>query len=605
MIVPRNNPTTFGKYQILERIASGGMAEIFKAKIEGIGGFHRTFAIKRILPHLTSNSEFVDLLVDEARIAGLLSHANIVQILDLGRIDDHYFIAMEYVPGNDLGKVVQKCADKGITLPVPHATFISIEVLKGLEYAHNRQVMKGGRPVPLNIVHRDISPPNILVSYQGEIKITDFGIAKANIKAMETLAGVVKGRFEYYSPEQSDGRAVDQRSDIFSTGIVLYEMLTGIHPFRHESDIATLEAVRKSTFSPPSSVNPDIPYALEQILQKALAADPDERYPTAAAFKESLNSFFHDSGFIFSQSTMAAFLKGLFPTKTSTSRPNSRFPRHATIIPRPDIEDDDEDILPTVIQPISQRRLLQKPSSRDGQRSTLQDESSDPFSEAATLLQTLPGSELRQDPDPLSDAQTLIRSNPLLETDIGEMETQIKPSPLKGPPPKPPAPTSDIPPELSTSASSPSPGEPPREHQKTSSRTAPDKADSYTESKGHVPGESAQAAIHRVDEPRSRTRFGLALSAGALLMLISGLLGFSIGWWSASSQEPMAVYSESNFEFRLPEGSTVFVDGERQSSPTIQVSAGTHQIRIESAEITPQELTLNVEPGERIIYMLK
>ena len=170
----------FGKYQILERIATGGMAEILKARTESIGGFQKTFAIKRVLAHLSANKEYVAMLVDEAKIAGLLSHANIVQILDLGQIDNVWFIAMEYVAGSDLGRILARAKEKGLLFPVPHAVFIAMELLKGLEYAHKRQVMKDGRPVPLNIVHRDISPPNILLSFQGEVKLTDFGIASAN-----------------------------------------------------------------------------------------------------------------------------------------------------------------------------------------------------------------------------------------------------------------------------------------------------------------------------------------------------------------------------------------------------------------------------------------
>ena len=146
----------FGKYQILERIATGGMAEILKARTESIGGFQRTFAIKRVLPHLSQNEEYVAMLVDEAKVAGLLSHANIVQILDLGKIDDVLFIAMEYVAGADLGRVLERAREKGLSLPVPHAVFIAMELLKGLEYAHKRKVMKDGKAVPLNIVHRDI-----------------------------------------------------------------------------------------------------------------------------------------------------------------------------------------------------------------------------------------------------------------------------------------------------------------------------------------------------------------------------------------------------------------------------------------------------------------
>ncbi len=303
----------FGKYQIIERIAAGGMAEIFKARLDGIGGFHRTFAIKRILPHLTANAEFVDMLVDEAKIAGLLSHANIVQILDLGSIDQHYYIAMEYVNGRDLGQVLKRCSDKGITLPVPHAVFVLLEMLKGLEYAHNRQVMRNGKPQPLNIVHRDISPANVLCSFQGEVKLTDFGIAKASVRALETMSGIVKGRFDYMSPEQASGLGVDQRADIFSAGVVLYELLAGRHPFRKPGEIATIEAVRRGIYDAPSYVNPDVPYALDVIVENALKADPAERYQTATQFKDALDRFFHDAGFIFSASTLAAFLRGLFP----------------------------------------------------------------------------------------------------------------------------------------------------------------------------------------------------------------------------------------------------------------------------------------------------
>lgn len=304
-------PQRFGKYQIIERIAAGGMAEVFKARLEGIGGFHRTYAIKRILPHLTSNPEFVDLLVDEAKIAGLLSHANIVQILDLGAVDDQYFIAMEYVNGKDLGQIIERCAQKGITMPFPHAVYILIEMLKGLEYAHNRTVVRNGSHVPLDIVHRDISPGNVLVSQQGEVKLTDFGIAKAAVKSMETQAGVIKGRFDYMAPEQAAGREVDQRADLFAAGVVFYELLTGRHPFRQPGDARTLDAVRRGAVVPPSRVNPDVPAALDAIIANALRVDPDQRYPDATAFKNALNTFFHDSQFIFSAATLATFVRGL------------------------------------------------------------------------------------------------------------------------------------------------------------------------------------------------------------------------------------------------------------------------------------------------------
>jgi serine/threonine protein kinase len=315
---------SFGKYQILERIATGGMAEIYRARLEGIGGFQRTFAIKRILPNLSQNEEYIAMLVDEAKVAGLLSHANIVQILDLGQVDGVWYIAMEFVDGRDIGKVLRGVSAKGLCLPVPHAVFITIELLKGLDYAHQRQVMRGGRPVPLNIVHRDVSPPNILVSFQGEVKLTDFGIARASLKMMETVSGVVKGRFDYMSPEQAAGRKdLDQRSDLFSVGVVLYEMLTGRHPFRAPNEIATVERIRTGAYDPVSVANPEVPLTLETIVARALRSDRNERYPSAAAFKEALDKFFHESGFIFNQATLSAYVRNLFPKGDTRSQPKA------------------------------------------------------------------------------------------------------------------------------------------------------------------------------------------------------------------------------------------------------------------------------------------
>jgi hypothetical protein len=326
-VVPVSNPAVqpFGKYQILERIATGGMAEIYKARLEGIGGFQRTFAIKRILPNLSQNSEYIAMLVDEAKVAGLLSHANIVQILDLGQVDSIWYIAMEYVHGRDLGAVLRRAKKKGLNLPVPHTVFVAIELLKGLEYAHQRQVMRGGRPVALNIIHRDVSPPNVLLSFQGEVKLTDFGIARASLKAMETVSGIVKGRFDYMSPEQAAGaKDLDQRSDLFSVGVVLYEMLTGHHPFRTDNEIGTIERVRSGRYTPVSQRNAEVPFTLETIVDRALQVNREDRYPSATAFKEALDKFFHDAGFIFTHATLASYVKGLFPeagTKPAAQKP--------------------------------------------------------------------------------------------------------------------------------------------------------------------------------------------------------------------------------------------------------------------------------------------
>ncbi|RMF59325.1 MAG: serine/threonine protein kinase, partial [Calditrichaeota bacterium] len=217
-------PIPFGKYELLERLAVGGMAEVFRARVRAEGGFEKHLVIKRILPHLSSDSEFVVMLIDEAKIAVCLSHPNIVQVYDLGKIEGTYFIAMEFIEGGDLREILRRCAQRNITVPIDHAIYITTEVLKGLDYAHSKRAGTKESATPLQIIHRDISPPNILLSYAGEVKIVDFGIAKASTRMMETAAGVLKGKFEYMSPEQASGLAVDARTDLFSTALLLYEM---------------------------------------------------------------------------------------------------------------------------------------------------------------------------------------------------------------------------------------------------------------------------------------------------------------------------------------------------------------------------------------------
>ena len=278
---------TFGKYEVLERVASGSSTELFKARHSGIGGFSRSLAIKRLLAHRNRDRDYVDGFVAEARRAGLLSHANIVQILDLGQVDGTWFVSMEYIDGPDLARVLARCRSKGITLPVPHAVFVCIETLKALEYAHSRQVMRGGRASALEAIHRNICPEKILLSVQGEVKLTDFANPSKS------------GHPAYRAPEQAAGRPT-VKSDLYACGVVLYEMLTGKRP-------------AETGGAPPSHVNPDVPYSLDAVLSAVLKPDPRMRFATATAMKRALDDFFYDAGFIFSHSTLASFLQGLFP----------------------------------------------------------------------------------------------------------------------------------------------------------------------------------------------------------------------------------------------------------------------------------------------------
>jgi serine/threonine protein kinase len=310
-----NNSThlKFGKYEVIEQISAGGMAEVFKTRVDGLGGFHRFFALKRVNAEHADNPEYVDMLIEEAKIAGLLSHANIVQIVDLGERDEQPYIVMEYINGPDLNAVLKRLKERDAVLPIPHAIFIGLELLKALEYAHDRQVMRGGRPVPLDIIHRDVCPSNVLLSLKGEVKLTDFGIAKASVRNLDTVTGIVKGRFDYLSPEQTRGDSATQRSDIFAAGVLLYEMITGRHPFAQANHAKTIEAIKKASYVPAVAFNPEVPPAIDRLLSQTLTADPTKRFGSATALKDALDRFFHEAGYIFSSATLAAYLRGLFP----------------------------------------------------------------------------------------------------------------------------------------------------------------------------------------------------------------------------------------------------------------------------------------------------
>ena len=280
----------FGKYYLTEKIATGGMAELFRAKRIGVAGFEKLLVIKKILPHLSLHEEFVSMFINEAKIAAQLSHTNIAQIFDLGKIEDSYYIAMEYVWGKDLKAVLKKGKEKKLPVSMEHALQIVSKACAALDYAHKKKDLKGQE---LNLIHRDVSPQNILVSSDGDVKIVDFGIAKAASKTSDTRTGVLKGKIAYMSPEQAWGRPIDRRSDIFSLGIVLYELLTGEMLFKGDTDLNTLERVREAKVIPPTRINKEIPKEIENILLKALAKEPKERYQHASEMQNDLETYIH------------------------------------------------------------------------------------------------------------------------------------------------------------------------------------------------------------------------------------------------------------------------------------------------------------------------
>ncbi|MFA6956141.1 MAG: TonB family protein [Thermoanaerobaculia bacterium] len=276
----------FGQYTLLEKIATGGMAEVWKARMKGVEGFQKTVAIKKILPHMSDNEEFVTMFVDEAKLAAQLNHNNIIHIYDLGKISNSYYIAMEFIDGHDLKSILKRGAEVGQPMAPEIALFIASKVAAALDYAHRKRDFDEKE---MGLVHRDVSPQNVLISYEGDIKLCDFGIAKAASKASHTMAGALKGKLQYMSPEQAWGKSIDKRSDIFALAAVLFELLTGEKLFTGDSELSVLEQVREARVRPPSSINDEVTPDVDAIVLKALAKEQGQRYETAGEMAKDLD----------------------------------------------------------------------------------------------------------------------------------------------------------------------------------------------------------------------------------------------------------------------------------------------------------------------------
>ncbi len=303
-----------GRYEVLRKIATGGMAELFLAKQVGMEGFERVVAIKRILAHLAYDQEFINMFRDEARIVAKLSHPNIVQIYDLGKSDDTYFIAMEYIPGRNLSSVAKKARALGEKLPPTHIARCVAQACEGLHYAHTRSDITG---TPLKIVHRDVSPQNIIAAFSGTVKLVDFGIAKAATKIAHTRAGVLKGKYAYMSPEQIRGEQVDARSDLFAAGIVLYELLCGRRPFEKDNSIQTLKSIVQEPHVDCREYNSDIPDALADIINGALEKDRNKRYQNAQDLQIALEDFVSTAPQRINNLTISNWITKLFEEELS------------------------------------------------------------------------------------------------------------------------------------------------------------------------------------------------------------------------------------------------------------------------------------------------
>jgi serine/threonine protein kinase len=302
-------PTSFGNYRLVGLINTGGMAELYLALQEGMEGFTKIVAVKRILPHLAQNAEFIKMFLDEARLAARLEHPNIGRIYNLGETDGSYFMAMEYLPGEDLSRTLEQAGRGGVGVAPEMAALIIQAVADGLHYAHD---LKDADGKPLGVIHRDVNPANIIVSYQGAVKVVDFGIAKARSNNAESQTGAIKGKLSYLSPEQARGEVIDRRSDIFCLGIVMWELLTYRRLFKRPHEAATISAILHGDYPSPQKFRPDIPEALERVVMKALAMDPAERYQTASEMSDGLEEYLAHISARPSAKALATWLERVF-----------------------------------------------------------------------------------------------------------------------------------------------------------------------------------------------------------------------------------------------------------------------------------------------------
>ncbi|MFN8943718.1 MAG: protein kinase domain-containing protein [Pseudobdellovibrionaceae bacterium] len=308
----------FGKYLLLERLAAGGMAEVYLAKSSGANGVSKFLAIKRILPQFTDRADYVEMFKDEAKIAINLNHSNVVSIYDFGIEKKQFFIVMEFVEGRNLRQVINELKKHGIQFTIEQIVFMIKEAAAGLDHAH--RCIDGTTGKPLNIIHRDMSPQNIMVSYEGEIKVIDFGIAKAGNQLEETKPGELKVKYGYMSPEQAEGTSMDIRTDIFSLGIVLWELLAHDRLFTANSEAAIMRKVRECQIPPIRKINPSVPVELEKIVHKALAKDINLRYQNSAMFHRDLNRFLNMKYPDFSPQDFSQFIKSTFKSVFAETR---------------------------------------------------------------------------------------------------------------------------------------------------------------------------------------------------------------------------------------------------------------------------------------------
>jgi serine/threonine protein kinase len=340
-------PVPFGQYYLLGLIARGGMAEVYRARLRDDRNPTELMAIKVMRPELAREARFVDMFHREGQLAILLQNRSVVRTHEVGRIDGRHYIAMEYIGGRDLTQVLRRCQKSNLRIPVPHAVYIAMRIAEGLDFAH-RLVGNDGRP--LNIVNRDVSPSNVRLAYTGDVKLLDFGIAQALMKFTSEI-GVLKGKFSYMSPEQIRGMPVDARTDVFSTGIILHEMLTTEKLFRGDTEFALMEKVRKADVDPPSRFNRRVTPELDAVVLRALARDVNDRYQSAAGLHRDLTQLLES--YRFDPRELREFMRKEFRREFLKEEEETQQALTASIDgPRPPASDE-----PEPVTAVSRRRM--------------------------------------------------------------------------------------------------------------------------------------------------------------------------------------------------------------------------------------------------------
>jgi serine/threonine protein kinase len=576
----------FGKYLLLQRVSVGGMAEVFKAIPEGAARIDEIVAVKRILPNIAEDSEFIGMFVDEARIAGQLTHPNICRIYELGRVGGDHYIAMQFLWGRDLLKVMNRFKKIGDVLAVPMAAFIAARACAALHYAHTKRDAAG---TPLNIIHRDVSPQNIIVGYSGQVKLIDFGVARAATQSQKTQAGILKGKFGYMSPEMIRSLPVDHRSDVFAMGICLHEALTGSRLFYGETDFATLEQVRDARVLPPSAKVPGIPPALDAIVLKALARDVEDRYASAEEMEQALDEFLASLYPGYAEADVGAMMRQAFAQEVV--REKQRLELFSGMLSRGElVRGANVPALPSEPPTSGERSAPHLPLAREGQAPTkknplsdeeiarlngeheVHDEQTQIFFSASELGEI---QEIASEPRALN---ALVAEEPLRQAPISDLIMQGAPFPPRQSSP------SERPQRPSGMYGKPAPYE-----RRVDERRIPT-------IQFKAVGDAAAAygpAEYATEPPPRKGLFQVALAACLTVVLLGG--GYAVSRLLQTRGATLEIEALDDPD------ALVHIDGILRGNAPLNVdglAAGVHEIEIHAKGFDPVRMSVHVEPGE-------